>query len=173
MVKYQSLPCYLSSVRGWIVGFMAFPLRKSRTVLSIVGNRSLCPFTQSYNISTRLPIIYIYVTRYPTGRREIKLLLLVFELTVSSRQKKWPLRKNVGHRGDKQMLVLGDLTQVAGHQEEEERIGDSLPSAEVNSKKMSFWAGSVAGRRTIAIFTPGGRQKNYWDTKDPWFFKPV
>ena len=34
---------------------------------------------------------------------------------------KWPLRKNVGHRGDKQMLVLGDLTQVAGHQEEEER----------------------------------------------------
>ena len=61
------------------------------------------------------------VTRYPTGRREIKLLLLVFELTVSSRQKKWSLRKNVGHRGDKQMLVLGDLTQVAGHQEEEER----------------------------------------------------
>ena len=27
------------------------------------------------------------ITRYPTGRREIKLLLLVFELTVSSRQK--------------------------------------------------------------------------------------
>ena len=27
----------------------------------------------------------------------------------------------MGHRGDKQMLVLGDLTQVAGHQEEEER----------------------------------------------------
>ena len=33
--------------------------------------------------------VYIYiVTRYPTGRREIKLLLPVFELTVSSRQKK-------------------------------------------------------------------------------------
>ena len=47
--------------------------------------------------------------------------ILPFELTVSSRQKKWPLRENVGHRGDKQMLVLGDFTQVAGDQEEEER----------------------------------------------------
>ena len=60
------------------------------------------------------------------------------------------------------MLELGDLTQVAGHQEEEERsqtigrdpkteVGTPLPSAEVNNKKGSFWAGSVAGRRTIAI----------------------
>ena len=29
--------------------------------------------------------------------------------------------------------------------------GDPFPSAEVNSKKFSFWAGSVAGRRTIGI----------------------
>ena len=90
----------------------------------------------------------------------------------------------MGHRGDKQMLVLGDLTQVAGHQEEEERsqmigrdpkteVGTPLPSAEVNNKKGSFWAGFVAGRRTIAIFTPGGRQMNYWDKRDPRFFKPV
>ena len=60
------------------------------------------------------------------------------------------------------MLVLGDLTQVAGHQEEEERSqmiardpkteeGTPLPSAEVNNKKTSFWAGFVEGRRTIAI----------------------
>ena len=47
------------------------------------------------------------------------------------------------------MLVHGDLTQVAGHQEEEERsqmigrdpkteVGTPLPSAEVNDKKISF-----------------------------------
>ena len=29
--------------------------------------------------------------------------------------------------------------------------GDSFPSAEVNNKKASFWAGFVAGRRTTAI----------------------
>ena len=60
------------------------------------------------------------------------------------------------------MLVLRDLTQVAGHQEEEKRsqmigrdpnteVGTPLPSAEVNNKKVSFWAGFVAGRRNIAI----------------------
>ena len=52
---------------------------------------------------------------------------------------------NVGHRGDKEMLVLGDLTQVAGHQAGEERsqmigrdpkteVGTPLPSAEVDCK---------------------------------------
>ena len=30
-------------------------------------------------------------------------------------------------------------------------VGDPFPSAEVNSKKFSFWAGFVAGGRTIAI----------------------
>ena len=50
----------------------------------------------------------ISVTRYPTGRREIELLLLVFELTVSSRQRV-TVRKECGsHRGD-QMLVLSNL----------------------------------------------------------------
>ena len=59
------------------------------------------------------------------------------------------------------MLVLGDLTQVAGHQEEKREAkwlagtsngsGDPFPSAEVNNKKANFWAGFVAGRRTIAI----------------------
>ena len=57
------------------------------------------------------------VTWYPTGRREIKLLLLVFELTVSSHQR-MTLRKNVGHRGD-QMFILGDLTRVAWHKKVE------------------------------------------------------
>ena len=48
------------------------------------------------------------VTWYPTGRREIKLLLLVFELTVSIRQRV-TVRKECGsHRGD-QMLVLSNL----------------------------------------------------------------
>ena len=55
----------------------------------------------------------------------------------------------MGHRGDKQMLVLDDLTQVAGHQGGEERSqmigwdlkngsGDPFSSAEVNSKKDEF-----------------------------------
>ncbi len=41
----------------------------------------------------------------------------------------------MGHRGDKQMLVLGGLTQVAGRQEEEERsqvIGQD-PKTEVGT----------------------------------------
>ena len=52
----------------------------------------------------------------------------------------------MGHRGDKQMLVLNDLIQVAGHQEGEERsrmigwdpkteVGLPPPSAEIDSKK--------------------------------------
>ena len=59
--------------------------------------------------------------------------------------------------GYQQMLVLGNLTQVAGHQGEGERSqmigwdpkngsGDSFPSAEIESKKVSFWAWFVGDR---------------------------
>ena len=105
-------------------------------------------------------LIYI-VTWYPTGRREIKLLLLVFELTVSSHQKKWPLRKECGsHRGD-QVLALSNLWSPDTGRGKREKPNDWLgpqngsgapfPSAEVKDKKDSFWAGFVASGRTIAI----------------------
>ena len=101
------------------------------------------------------------VTWYPTGRREIKLLLLVFELTVSSRQKQWPLRKECGsHRGD-QVLALSNLRSPDTGRGKREKPNDWLgpqngsgapfPSAEVKDKKYSFWAGFVASGRTIAI----------------------
>ena len=82
------------------------------------------------------------------------------------------------------MLVLGDLTQVAGHQEERERsqmIGwdpkteVGLPSPqrkEIDSKNVSFWAGSVAGRRTIAILLRV-EDKRILRHEGPEFFKPV
>ena len=65
------------------------------------------------------------VTRYPTGRREIKLLLLVFELTVSSRQKKWPLRKNVGHTGETRCwyLVTSGRRTPEGEEDRSQMIG--------------------------------------------------
>ena len=55
----------------------------------------------------------------------------------------------MGHRGDKQLLLLDDPTQVAGHQGGEREkpndwlgpqngSGDPFPSAEVNSKNVSF-----------------------------------
>ena len=66
------------------------------------------------------------VTWYPTGRREIKLLLLVFELTVSSRQKKWPLRKECGsHRGH-QVLALSNLRSLDTGRGKREKPNDWL-----------------------------------------------
>ena len=129
------------------------------------------------------------VTWYPTGRREIKLLLLVFELTVSSvfelTVSVWPTflpnGRNVGHTGETRCwyLVTSDRRTPRGKREKpndwlgpQNGSGDSFPSAEVNNKKVSFWAGFVAGRRTIASIL-GWRQKNTWDTRDPRFFKPV
>ena len=75
------------------------------------------------------------------------------------------------------MLVLGYLTQVTGHQEEEERsqmigwdpkteVGTSSPSAEVNNKKGGCLAGFVAGRRTIAIYS-GLKTKEYLSHEGP------
>ena len=105
-----------------------------------------------------ITIVIGTVTWYPTGKREIKLLLLVFELTVS---KKWLLRKECGsHRGD-QVLALSNLRSPdtgRGKREKpnywlglQNRSGAPFPSAEVKDKKNSFWAGFVASGRTIAI----------------------
>ena len=55
-------------------------------------------------ISSQLP--KSAVTWYPTGRREIKLLLLVFELTVSSRQRVTVKGECGSQRGCQQVLVL-------------------------------------------------------------------
>ena len=47
--------------------------------------------------------------------------ILPFEWTVASRQRVTVKKECWSQRGYQQMLVLGNLTQVAGHQEEEER----------------------------------------------------
>ena len=52
------------------------------------------------------------VTWYPTGRREIKLLLLVFELTVSSRQRVTVKEECRSQRGYQQVLVLSNLRSL-------------------------------------------------------------
>ena len=88
-----------------------------------------------------------------------------------------PLRKNVGRGEDQQMFVLSNLTWVissspnkiawpGGRKEKpndwlgsQNGSGDSFPSAEIDSKKVSCLAGFVAGRRTKASI-PGRRQKN-------------
>ena len=121
------------------------------------------------------------VTWYPTGRSEIKLLLLVFELTVSSRQKKWPLGRNVGHTGETRCwyLVTSGRRTPRGRREKpndwlgpQNGSGDPFPSVEVNRKKGSFWAGSVAGRRTIAILLRV-EDRRMLRREGPEFFKPV
>ena len=63
--------------------------------------------------------------------------------------------------GYQQVLALSNLrspdTGRGGREKPKDWLGpqngivDSLPSAEVNNKKISFCAGFVAGRRTIAI----------------------
>ena len=74
------------------------------------------------------------------------------------------------------MLVLGDLTQVAGHQEEEERsqmigwgpkteVAPFSPSAKKTRRNVSFWAGLVADR-PIAIYS-GLKTKEYLRHEGP------
>ena len=88
-----------------------------------------------------------------------------------------PLRKNVGRDEDQQMFVLSNQTwvtssspkksadQEGGREKPSDWLGpqngsgDSFPSAEIESKKVSCLAGFVAGRRTKASI-PGRRQKN-------------
>ena len=112
----------------------------------------------------------------------VNLLLLVFELTVSSRQKKWPLRKECGsHRGD-QVLALSNFRSPDTGRGKREKPNDWLgpqsgsgapfPSAEVKDLK-KFLSRVRSERTNHSHFTPGGRLKNYWDTKDPNSFKPV
>ena len=86
------------------------------------------------------------------------------------------LRKNVGRGEDQQLSVLSNLTwvtssspkksadQEGGGEKPNDWLGpqngsgDSFPSAEIESKKVSFWKGLVADR-PIAI-TPGEEDKN-------------
>ena len=82
------------------------------------------------------------------------------------------------------MLVLGNLTQVAGHQEEEERSqmigwdpktvsGDSFPSAEIDSKKSQF-LDMVRRRQNQKPSTPGEEdEKISARHEEAIFFKPV
>ena len=94
---------------------------------------------------------------------------------------KWPLGRNIGHRGDKQMLVLSDLRSPDIGRGKREKPNDWLgpqngsgapfPSAEVNSKKFFLSKGSWQANHSH--FTPGWRQKINWDAKDSKSFKPV
>ena len=98
--------------------------------------------------------------------------------------KKWPLRKNVGHRGDINrcwyLVTLGRRTPEGGEEGRSQMIGwgpktevaPFSPSAKKTRRNVSCLAGFVAGRRTKASI-PGWRQKNIWDTREPRFFKPV
>ena len=115
---------------------------------------------------------------------EVRLILSSLGMNSGNPSKKWQLRENVGHRGDINRcwyLVTSGRRTPEGRRREKPNdwlgpqngSGDSPPtSAEIDSKKVSFWAGFVAGRRIIASI-PGWRQKNIWDTRDPRFFKPV
>ena len=98
--------------------------------------------------------------------------------------KKWPLRENVGHAGETRCshLVTSGRRTSEGERERSQMIGwdhqngsgAPFPSAEVNRKKFSFWAGFIAGRRTIAILLRAEDKKINWDTKDSLkSFKPV
>ena len=80
------------------------------------------------------------------------------------------------------MLVLGNLTQVAGHQEEEERsqmVGwdpktevGTPPSAEIESKKVSFWTWFV-GDRTKSQVLRVKEDEEYFRHEETILFKPV
>ena len=122
-------------------------------VLQVHTKRSTWFSEKWINTTSQIIVKYCHVIAH--GDEEVRLLLLlVFELTVSSRQKKWPLRKNVGHRGDKQMLVLSDPRSPDIGRGKREKPNDWLgpqngsgapfPSAEVKDKKFSFWARLVA-----------------------------
>ena len=117
------------------------------------------------------------VTWYPTETIEIRLIL-------SSRwNEQWQLVKKVtvkkecrSQRGYQQMLVLSNLrspdTGRGGREKPNDWLGpqngsgDSFPSAEIESKKGSYWKGLVADR-PIAIYSGWKRQKHILDTRDP------
>ena len=89
--------------------------------------------------------------------------------------KRWPLRKNVCHRGDINRcwyLVTSGRRTPRGRRAKpndwlgpQNGSGDSFPSAEVNNKKGSFWAGLVADR-PIAIYS-GLKTKEYLRHEGP------
>ena len=87
------------------------------------------------------------------------------------------VRKECGSRRGDQVFVLSDLRSPDIGRGKREKPNDWLgpqsgsgapfPSAEVNKKKLSFWAGFIAGRRTIAILLRAEDKKINWDMRDP------
>ena len=75
------------------------------------------------------------------------------------------------------MLALSDLRSPDIGRGKREKPNDWLgpqngsgapfPSAEVKDKNVSFWAGFIAGRRTIAILLRAEDKKINWDMRDP------
>ena len=119
-------------------------------------------FLFCYFLELKVILFYYRVSRDSPRRRRGKTITTP-RIWIDSIKpsKKWPLRKNIGHRGDKQMLVLSDLRSPDTGRGKREKPNDWLgpqngsgapfPSAEVKDKKKSFWAGFVASGRTIAI----------------------
>ena len=104
--------------------------------------------------------------------------LLLFELTVAGYQR-MTVKKEYGSQGRPDVytwwphsgrLTLEGRSQTIGWDPKTE-VGDSLPSAEIEKKKVSYWTGLVADRPKAS--TPGEEDKKYLGQEGPKFFKPV
>ena len=119
--------------------------------------------------------IYCHVVSHWDDRNKIN-TILPFEWTVASRQRMTVKEECRSQRGYQQMLVLGNLTQVAGHQggrkeKPNDWLGsqngsrDSFSSAEIDSKKVSCLAGFVGDRTKSQVLRVKKTKKYLRDTK--------
>ena len=93
------------------------------------------------------------------------------------------VRKECGSRRGDQVFALSDLRSPDIGRGKREKPNDWLgpqngsgapfPSAEVNRKKLSFWAGFITGRRTIAILLRVKDKRLTETRRTPKSFKPV
>ena len=117
-----------------------------------------------------------FVTWYPAETIELRLILSSRWNEQWKSVKKVTVKRECGsQRGYQQVLVLCNLrspdTGRGGREKPNDWLGpqngsgDFLPSAEVNNKKVSFWAGLVADR-PLAIYS-GLKTKEYLRHEGP------